>query len=147
MSLINELRIKSNNSDNKKQEVIAEIKEYFDNYLNSDKLEKFLRANIKESDIKERKKFMMVKFWEYHSGCSTTNFYCGGETWYNPDNKEGWESHYYKGIELKTIHNEICEYLTQRLISKMKDLEFILLSQEDKRGRLDYYEKHFYFGW
>lgn len=34
MSLINELRIKSNNSDNKKQEVISEIKEYFDNYLN-----------------------------------------------------------------------------------------------------------------
>ena len=52
-----------------------------------------------------------------------------------------------KGIELKIIHNEICEYLTQRLISRMKDLEFTLLSQEDKRGRLDYYEKHFYFGW
>jgi len=147
MSLINELRIKSNNADNKKQEVISEIKEYFDNYLNSDQLEKFLRANIKEDDIKARKKLIIIEFWNYASGCSTTSFYCAGLYWYNPENKEGWESHYYKTIELRSIQDDVCDYLEKKLRLKMEDLGFTLLSKEDKKGKLEYFNKHFYFGW
>lgn len=147
MNLINELKEKSNQADNTKQEIVEEIKNYFNEYLDSDQLEKFLKANIREDDIKARKKFMMVEFWEYSSGCSTTNFYCGGKYWFNPENKDGWKSHNYKGIKLETIHKEICNYLTNKLISRMKDLGFNLLSQEDKTSWLGYYDRHFYFGW
>lgn len=147
MSLINELKAKSNQADNTKQEIIREIKNYFDEYLNGDQFENFLKANIREDDIKARKKFMQVNFWEYTSGCSTTHFYCGGKYWYNPECKDGWESHYYKGIKLESIHNEICEHLTQKLISRMKELGFDLVSQEDKTSWLKYYERYFYFGW
>lgn len=144
MSLINELKEKSNNAQNIKYEVIEEIKRYFDEYLEGDSLEKFLRAVIRDSDIKERKKFMQIKFWEHHSGCSETHFYCAGKYWYNPESKYSWE---YKGVRLSTIDSIIGEYLTSKLINKMKELGFILLSSELKNNRLGYYEKHFYFGW
>lgn len=144
MSLINGLREKSNNAQNIKYEVIEEIKRYFDEYLEGDNLEKFLRYTIKDDDVKERKKFMQIKFWEHHSGCSETHFYCAGKYWYNPENRYSWE---YKGVRLSTIDSIIGEYLTSKLINKMKELGFILLSNELKNNRLDYYERHFYFGW
>lgn len=147
MSLINELKAKSNQADNTKQEVIQEIKNYFDEYLNGEQFENFLKANIREDDIKKREKLLLVEFWEYSSGCSTTSFYCGGKYWYNPECKDGWGSHAYKGVDLKTVDKEVCRYLAQRLISRMDDLGFKLLRQEDKTSWLGYYNRHFCFGW
>ena len=147
MNLIDELKAKSNQADNTKQEIIEEIKSYFDDYLKSERFENFLRANIRDDEIKARKKCLRVEFWEYHSGCSDTYFYCGGKYWYNPENKSRWESHHYKGIELQKIHKEICPHLTAKLISRMSDLGFDLLSREDKSSRLDYYKSYLCFGW
>lgn len=147
MSLISELREKSISAETTKSEVIAEIKNAFDKYLNSDALENYLRKAIGDTEIKTRKVFMKVEFWEYHSGCSTTSFYCGGKYWYNPDNREGWSSHTYKGVELKTINNEIGGYLSERLTSRMNELGFYIISKENQNGRFGYYNTHFYFGW
>ena len=147
MSLINELREQSNIVENKRAEVIAEIKASFDRILNSERFEEHLKRYIDASDIKARKTFMNVEFWEYHEGCSTTSFRCGGITWYNPENKEGWESHRYKGIELCSINKEVCSYLTSRLMNRMNELGFYLVSKEDKKSRFDYYHTNFYFGW
>ena len=147
MNLINELRAKSANAETIKSEVIAEIKNCFDKYLNGDGLETYLRSRIGDTEIKERKVFMMVEFWEYHDGCSTTYFHCGGGVWYNPENKNGWESHRYKGIELITINKEIGDYLSSRLMSRMNELGFYLVSKEDQKSRFGYYNTHFYFGW
>lgn len=147
MSLIDELKEKSVKAEFTKSEVIAEIKSEFDKYLNSDRLENYLKRRIGNTEIKERKVFMKVEFWEYHSGCSTTHFHCGGYEWYNPKNKDGWESHTYNGIELKDISNEIGEYLSSRLTSRMNELGFYTISKEKQNGRLGYYNTHFYFGW
>ena len=147
MSLINELREQSNIAENKRAEVVAEIKASFDKILNSERFEEHLKRYIDASDIKARKTFMNVEFWEYHEGCSTTSFRCGGITWYNPENKEGWESHRYKGIELCSINKEVCSYLTSRLMNRMNELGFYLVSKEDKKSRFDYYHTNFYFGW
>ena len=147
MNLINELRAKSANAENAKNEVIAEIKNYFDRYLNSDKLEDYLRRSISASEIEARKTFVFVEFWEYHEGCTTTNFTCAGMRWYNPENTHGWGSHYYKGIELRTIDKEICDYLSERLVTRMNELGFYLVSKEDQKSRFGYYDTHFYFGW
>ena len=119
MSLINELRAKSASVENTKAEVIAEIKASFDKFLNGEKFEEHLGRYINGSDIKARKTFMAVEFWEYHSGCSTTHFSCAGIRWYNPENKEGYESCEYKGVELRTIDKEVCSYLSDRLVNRM----------------------------
>lgn len=147
MSLITELREKSANAEVIKREVIAEIKTAFDKYLNSDRLEEYLRKCIGTTEIKERKVFMMVKFWAYHSGCSTTHFHCGGCVWHNPENRDGWESRRYKGVDLQTISDEVCNYLSSRLTSRMNDLGFYLVSKKDDKGNLNYYNTLFYFGW
>jgi hypothetical protein len=147
MNLINELRTKSEIEENKKEAVIAEIKTFFDKILNSERFEEHLKRYIDASDIKRRKTFMNVEFWEYHDGCSTTSFRCGGITWYNPENKDGYKSHSYKGIELCDINKEVCGYLTTRLINRMNELGFYLVSKEDQKGRFGYYHTNFYFGW
>lgn len=146
MSLINELKAKSDNTDNVKREVIEEIQAYFDKYL-EEKLENFLQKRIGDTEIKERKVFMKVEFWAYHSGCSTTNFYCAGKYWYNPEIKDGWKSHDYRGVELRTINEEVCEYLTKQLEKRMCELGFNLLSKEKQKSRMEYHNTHFYFGW
>jgi hypothetical protein len=147
MSLINELRAKSANAEVIKSEVIAEIKRDFDAYLNSEAFENYLRNRVGAQEIKNRKLFIDVQFWAYHSGCSTTQFRCGGQAWYNPENKEGYSSHSYKGVELVTIQDEICSYISNRLKSRMNELGFYLVSTEDAKGRLNYYHTLFYFGW
>ena len=147
MSLINELKAKSDTADCTKQEIIEEIKAYFDKYLDGDGLENHLRKTISASEIKERKTFTKVEFWEYHSGCTTTVFRCGGKCWYNPENRDGWKSHKYKGVELISIHKEVCSYLSDKLEKRMRELGFEMVSKEDQKSRLGYYDTHYYFGW
>ena len=147
MSLITELKAKSNNADNTKKEIIEEIKRYFDEYLDGTGLENFLRARIGDSEIKARKMFTKIEFWAYHAGCSTTHFYCGGKEWYNPENMYDIESWCYKGIELRTIDKDVCDYLATKLVEKMDELGFTLLSIEPQKNSCGYYDTHFYFGW
>lgn len=147
MSFINELKSKSAVLENKKTKVIEEIKKSFDNFFDSYSFESFLKQKIQEKELKERRVLLMTEFWQYTSGCSTTNFYCAGARWYNPENKEGIDSWDYKGIRLKDINVEVCTYLSSKLKQKMKEMGFDLLSEEDKTNRFGYYERHFYFGW
>lgn len=147
MSLIDELRAKSESAESVRREVVEEIKAYFDKYLRSDELENYLRNKIGKSEIQERKVFMRVEFWEYHDGCSTTYFHCGGCEWYNPKNKDGYESHKYKGVELRTINHEVCGYLSEKLENKMNELGFHIVSKGDKNNRFGYYDTYYYFGW
>ena len=110
-------------------------------------MELFLRKAINVADIKERKKFIQIKFWQYHEGCSDTYFYCSGLSWENPENKHGIKSWEYKGVKLRDIQDEVCGYLTRTLIDRMEQLGFHIVSNEYKPNRLGYYERHFYFGW
>ena len=147
MSLINELRAKSANAEATKSEVVAEIKRAFSSYLDSDDFENYLRRRAGKEEIQKRTLPINIQFWAYHSGCSTTYFNCGGYTWYNPENEEGYPSHSDKRVELVTIQDEICSYISNRLKSKMNELGFYLVSTEDAKGRLNYYHTLFYFGW
>ena len=147
MSLINELRAKSAEVENTKEKIIAEIKASFDKILDGKKFEEHLKKYIDTSDIKCRKTFIDVEFWEYHDGCSTTHFSCGGIKWCNPENKHGYESRRYKGIELKSINKEVGEYLSMKLENKMRELGFEMVSKEPQNSRFGYYDVHYYFGW
>ena len=147
MDFISELRAKSEKAENHRASVIAEIKSSFDRNINSANFEDYLKRRIGASDIKQRKTFMKVEFWEYHSGCSTTHFHCGGLEWYNPENREGWASHSYKGVELSEIDEEIGQYLSSLLENRMRELGFYVVSKENSKGRLGYYHYNYYFGW
>ena len=147
MNLIAELKAKSANADSVKREVIEEIKAYFDEYLNGDGLENYLRKRIGTSEIRDRKVYMDVEFWEYHSGCGKTRFSCGGEHWYNSESRDGWNSHNYKGVELRTIDKEVGAYLSAKLEKRMSELGFTLVSKEVDHNRFNYYDIHYYFGW
>ena len=147
MNLIAELKAKSANADSVRREVIEGIKAYFDKYLEGDGLENTLRKRIGTSEIRDRKVFMSVEFWEYHSGCSTTSFRCGGEHWYNPEDRDGWKSYNYKGVELRTIDKEVGEYLSAKLEKRMSELGFTLVSKKFECNRFNYYNIHYYFGW
>lgn len=147
MSLINELRAKSTEVTNAKAEIVAEIKASFDKFLDGEKFEEHLRKYIDASDIKRGKTFMSVEFWEYHDGCSTTHFSCGGVRWYNPENRDGYESHKYKGIELRSVNKEVGEYLSTKLENRMRELGFEMVSKEPQNSRFGYYDVHYYFGW
>lgn len=147
MNLINELRAKSASVESTKAEIVAEIKAYFDKFLDGERFEEHLKKYIDASDIKQRKTFMDVEFWEYHDGCSTTQFRCGGVRWYNKENKDGYESHRYKGIELISINKEVCEYLSAKLEKRMCNLGFEIVSKEPQNSRFGYYDVHYYFGW
>ena len=100
MSLINELKEKSNKVYDIRQEVIEEIKEYFDEYLDSDRFEKFLRKNIGNEEIRNRETYLAVRFWEYHNECLDTYFTCGGKKWSNPENQYNYKSRIYRGVYL-----------------------------------------------
>ena len=58
MSLINELRAKSESVESKRAEIIAEIQASFDKILDSERFEEHLKQRIDASDIKARKTFM-----------------------------------------------------------------------------------------
>lgn len=147
MSLLNELKNKSENIENIKKSIIEEIKRYFDEKFETDALEKAIKSRIGKRELEERKVYLCTSFWAYHDGCSDTYFGCGGICWHNPENEKYYESRYYKGVELQTIHKEICPYLSYKLKDKMQELGFKLLSEEDKEGYLKYYDVSYYFGW
>ena len=143
MNLVDE----SNKVDNIKQEVVEEIKKYFDEYSDSNRFKSFLRWEIGNDEIIKRETFLIIRFWEYFSGCSNTHFTCGGKTWNNPENQYNDESLFYRGIRLYDVQNEICNYLEKRLIQKMRDLGFSFLRQDKRKSRFDYFEAIYYFGW
>lgn len=147
MSLIEELRAKSTNIESTKANIVSEIRNYFDKYLMSDKFEDYLRNRVGKEEALNRKLGINIEFWAFHSGCSATHFSCGGCTWYNPDKPDSWESHYYKGIELVTIHEEVCCHIASQLRKRMVELGFHLCDNENLKGKLNYYHMYFYFGW
>ena len=147
MSLVDELKEKSNELYNIKQEIIEEIKEYFDAYLNSNRFEEFLRGKIRDDEIRKREILLSINFCEYHFGCPDTYFACGGKRWCNPENQHNYESIFYRGIRLYDIQKEICNYLEKRLMQKMIDLGFSFLRYDKKENVFGYFDIIYYFGW
>lgn len=143
MSLINELKEKSNKAYDVRQEVIEEIKEYFDKYLDSDRFENYLKKSIDKDEIAKRTTYLVVRFWEYHVDCSDTHFSCGGKIWYNPKK----QSHTYKGVNLYDVQNDICKHLETKMIQRMRDLGFNYLGQNMSENRFKYFDSLYYFGW
>lgn len=145
MSLIEELREKSNIANDIKKQVIEEIKAYFDEYLKGNELENDLKTTILKEEIRERKSYLTVAFWEYYSRCSETYFRCGKKCWYIPKTEDS--DYFYKGVELSKIQRDVCSYVALQLELKLKELGFTIIDRKMVETRLHNYEKKIYFGW
>ena len=146
MNLVEKLKQQSDNYHETRQTIIKEIKNHFDEYFNSDLLEKYLEKKIHRTEIEQRKVCLSIEFWEYHIDCSDTYFFCAGKKWIHPEEK-GYKSRRYKSIQLNSIQQEICEYLEDRLIEKMKELGFRYLTTACNRNKFEYFDANYYFGW
>lgn len=146
MSLVESLREKSKLFESTRQEVVEEIKAYFDDYFNSNEFEKYVES-ISKNHIKDRTIPIKIEFWEYHMGCSDTNFYCCGCKWCNPQNQYSIKSWKYKDVWLRDVQFDVCEYLTGLTLSQMQKLGFEYKGADGITNKMGYYETWLYFGW
>ena len=146
LSLIEELKQKSDLAANTSAAVTEEIKAFYGAYFMSSEFETYIRSIIKSDEIARRQIHITVSFWEYIPGCSNTGFHAAGKNW--RINSEDHGSNYkYKGVELKSVHNDVCSWIADKLVTRMKQLGFTSLGEEVNKSRFNFFDKRFYFGW
>lgn len=119
------LREKTDEINVIKKEVVDEIVDKFNNYLNNGNFENYLKKIITDSDLEKGYKTLYSEFWQYQSGCSGTNFTIAGFKFRNKEVSEySFESNYYKGIELKSIQKEVIDNCLNHLYTKLEEMGF-----------------------
>lgn len=143
MKLIDEIRNEQKQHDDDTQIVKNEILDKFKNYFESEIFKEFLKQKCK-SAINDNKNTtdLKVEFWEYHSGCSPTNFSAAGYCW-----KLGYERRDYKGITLRNIQNEVCEEIYNALKDTLQHMGFAIVRSEMHEGRFGYFDKKITITW
>lgn len=107
MNLLNKLQAESDKMASTKEEIIAEIKNDFSEYINT-KFENFLERNINGEEKQKREYKLFYDFWEYTPGCSKTRFYIAGWQWFNKEVPDySYEQDFYKGFRLRDIQDEV----------------------------------------
>ena len=146
-NLANKILNKTLSIENKQKAVIDEIVKYFDDILSSEEYAQWLEDLLsKESNAKKRRYEFNVEFWGYQSGCSNTCFRAGGRTWENPENPNGRESYYYKGVDLSDIQTKVGEALLNLTMKYMREYGFQTY-YIDKETWLQYYHKLLTITW
>ena len=139
MSFIQEIKEIENERKEKENDVINEIVNYFNEKFNDVKYEEYLKKRIKE-EINNSKKHLTlnIEFWNYHSGCSETNFSCGGIKF-----KLDYGKYDYKGIELYDIQHKVCDKLSVLLCDKLEELGLTIVSKtrHDNEYRFGYHNE------
>ena len=145
MSFIQEIKEIENERKEKENDVINEIVNYFNEKFNDVKYEEYLKKRIKE-EINNSKKHLTlnIEFWNYHSGCSETNFSCGGITF-----KLDYGKYDYKGIELYDIQHKVCDKLSVLLCDKLEELGLTIVSKtrHDNEYRFGYHNEKIIVSW
>lgn len=121
-SFLEDLKNEKAKNENKNEEVINEILNYFKAELDSEMFESALKNRLIKA-IKNNKNVCdtWIEFWNYHSGCSETYFDitpCNRWT----SNEGGFNSRYYKGVCLYDIHKEVTRSLLRMYMNKLSDL-------------------------
>ena len=137
--------------DDTKKEIVEEISQYFENYIESEQFELYIKDIINKHETAENKCFKLYsEFWAYHSGCGPTNFSLGNYRWYNPESEQySIKSHNYKGIELVTIQDEILIRINSMARSKLEEFGFTYdnLSSHSKKNNCGYRENTIEVSW
>jgi len=146
MNLAERLNAKSFNEEMACAVVSNEIISYFKEIFDSGRMEAAIEAKVTREDKINRSLCIPVEFWSYHSGCSPTNFRVGYFSWYNPENREGYNSTIYKRVSLNKVHKDICARLLNMSKEYLRSYGFNM-TIEDKESWLGYYHKNIIIRW
>ena len=103
MKLTEKLAAMSNEQATKEEAVTNEIVNFFaEKFANGEMMEAF-ENNLREEEIRSRKKDICLDFWTYIPGCPETYFGLLGKKW-KPENSYNYE---YKGVNLKNIYKDV----------------------------------------
>lgn len=103
MKFAEKLAAMSNDQATKEETVIKEIVNFFAEKFESGEMMGALEKNLREQEIRSRKKDICLDFWTYIPGCSETYFGLLGKKW-KPENSYNYE---YKGVNLKNIYKDV----------------------------------------
>lgn len=147
MRLVDEFKQESEIQSGNQDAITYEIIEYFKERLRNGDLANAIRRYLDDKSKTDRKLTFSIGFWEYMSGCTTTNFHIASLYWYNPDNKEGYASHKYKGQELVDFHRVVCENLIYITETYLKEEGFKVSHWDDTKPHLGYKTEEFVIRW
>lgn len=147
MALIDRIIEKSDNVADIKREIKDEILKGCNDYLYSSEFEDALESRITKDRLSERNMRIGCECWLYHSGCSDTHFRCYTYDWHNPENKNNYASHYYKGIYLGDIQDSVVETMAFMLTQRLKELGFRITSNIASHNNLGNAENEITFSW
>lgn len=150
MNLADRLSAASEREAATKREIISEIRDYFQEYIDSGAFEKVIEQRILNSNEAKlrRRSNVSVEFWRYQSGCSGTSWRVGNKYWKNPEESEySYSSHDYKGISLSSIQEDVGTELCDIVVKALRNMGFTMLECQDKKGRLGLYHTEIAFNW
>lgn len=148
MTLAEKMNQVSMGVENIQEQIENEIVSTLTRIFTSGDFEKELERRLmysKEAQAK-REYPIEVAFWEYHEGCTPTNFRIWCFYWNNPENAYGCESHYYKGVRLSKIQKRVGVRLLERTIEELNRLGF-KTSVFDSESWMNYYDKTITIRW
>ena len=103
MKLAEKLAQMSNEQATKEEVVINEIVNFFAEKFESGEMMDALEKNLREKEIRSRKKNINLEFWGYIPGCSETYFGLLGKKW-SPEDSRGYK---HKGVDLESIYKNV----------------------------------------
>ena len=103
MKLAEKLAAMSNDQATKEEAVINEIVNFFAEKFESGEMMDALEKNLREKEIRSRKKDINLEFWGYIPGCSETYFGLLGKKW-SPEDNRGYK---HKGVDLESIYQNV----------------------------------------
>ena len=147
LTAIEKLREASRTVEEKQQEVIKEILDYFQKRLDRPEFEEYIvKSSSKGDAARDRKNSWTTEFWGYHDGCSSTCFRTAGQVWENPQSPHGYKSYYYKEVNLQDISNRVGPQILKMTVDKFKSMGFNV-EVKDREGWLKYYHKLVIITW
>ena len=145
---LNNLKAESNQWENTRNEVINEIVNDFNHWVEKGGVEKYLKAHISDQDKQARHSKIFGEFWAYHAGCSGTRFEIGGWVWKTPGVPEyDYASHKYRKIPLVEIQDDVLQKLIDIYIGKLRDMGFFISDTSSRKNNLGYTEVNIIIQW
>ena len=103
MKFAEKLAAMSNEQATKEEIVTNEIVNFFAEKFASGEIMDAFEKNLREKEIRSRKKSINLEFWKYIPGCSGTYFGLLGKKWSPEDNRD----YRHKGANLVNIYKNV----------------------------------------
>ena len=145
MNLAEKFKEESLKVQDENKKVIEEIVDYFKVIFESGKFENSLLNNLSAEIKNKRKMNILVEFWAYLPGCSSTYFSIYRFRWENPKIFRGKEN-IYKGVDLRSIQTQVGEKLLKLTTFYLTKMGFHYTISNEETW-LKYFKKQITIDW